>query len=127
MARKKFTKQQLAKYQKLLLEKKARILGDVEQLKSETLGNSPRDASGDLSAYALHPADLGSDAAEQDVLLQLAESDQKAIVRINHALDRIENGSYGQCELCTKMVETKRLEAMPEATICMDCMKKYDL
>jgi DnaK suppressor protein len=121
------TKHSTDYYKKMLLEKKARILGDVDQLQSETLKNSQREASGDLSAYSLHMADLGSDAAERELMLQLASSEQKQLQNINHALERIENGTYGTCELCGCVISHSRLEAIPEATICITCMKKYDL
>lgn len=75
----------------------------------------------------MHMADMGSDAAERELMLQLASSEQERVERINHALERLDNGSYGDCELCNKKISMQRLEAMPEATVCMKCMKKYDL
>ena len=117
----------LTEYKKMLLEKRARITGDVEQLESETLHNSQRESSGDLSAYAWHMADVGSDAAERETLLGLASSEQKLVDRITHALERIEQGTYGACELCNARISVERLDARPESTICMKCMRKYDL
>lgn len=51
---------------------------------------------------------------------QRIELDLKAV---KAALDKIEDGTYGQCSNCQKMIEEKRLRVMPEATTCMSCNK----
>lgn len=121
------TDKELEDYKQLLLEKKSRILGDVAQLEQETLHNSQRDFAGDLSGWKLHMADAGSDAAEREMLLGLASSEQKMIEKINHALERIDQGTYGICELSGAKISKARLDAIPEATVCIKCMKKYNL
>ncbi len=44
--------------------------------------------------------------------------------KIKNSLHRIKKGEYGKCENCGKMIEPKRLEAMPTATLCIACSKK---
>jgi len=120
-------KAQMEKFKVLLLEKRARILGDVQQLERQTLLNSQRDSSGDLSDYSFHMADVGSDAAERETMLGLASSQQKMIEPIKKALERIDQGVYGTCELCGCDIAKERLDALPEAIVCMKCMTKYNL
>jgi RNA polymerase-binding protein DksA len=120
-------KAQMEKFKNLLLEKRARILGDVQQLERQTLLNSQRDAAGDLSDYSFHMADVGSDAAERETMLGLASSQQKVLEKINKALERIDQGVYGSCELCGSEIGKERLAALPEAIVCMKCMTKYNL
>lgn len=120
-------KSSFEKYRKMLMEKKARITGDVEQLEKQSLLNSQRDASGDLSDYSLHMADAGSDAAERETMLGLASAQQKMIDKIERALERIEQGTYGMCELCGGEISEDRLNALPEANTCIKCMRKYNL
>lgn len=122
-----YTKAQLEAYRKLLLEKRARILGDVEELEKQSLMSSQRDASGDLSDYSLHMADVGSDAAERETMLGLASAQQKMLDKIERALERIEQGTYGTCELCGCKISPERLNALPEANTCVTCMRKYNL
>ena len=43
--------------------------------------------------------------------------------RLKNALDRIEEGSYGTCAYCLSPISYKRLEAMPDAVVCMDCIR----
>jgi len=127
MPKTQLTKATLQKYRKILVEKRARITGDVEQLEQQTLRNTQRDQSGDLSDYSYHMADVGSDAAERETMLGLASKQQVLVDRIDRALERIDQGSYGVCELCAVPIPEERLKALPEANACMKCMKKYNL
>jgi RNA polymerase-binding protein DksA len=72
-------------------------------------------------------ADQGTDASERETMLGLASSEEKAVERIDHAIERIDQGLYGTCELCGEEISDERLDALPEATVCIKCMKKYDL
>ncbi len=127
MPKTKTSKAALEKYRKMLSEKKTRITGDVEQLEKQSLLNSQRDASGDLSDYSLHMADAGSDAAERETMLGLASAQQKMAEKIERALERIDQGTYGVCELCGGEIAAERLAALPEANTCIKCMRKYNL
>ena len=115
------------RFAKLLQNKKARILQDVTRMEKEYLGNSQRDAAGDLSTYSIHMADMGSDATERETMFSLASSEQKLVQKINHALERVKQGTYGTCELCNATIPEARLLALPEATICIKCMRKFDM
>ncbi len=121
------TEKEIESYRQILIDKKTRILGDVAQIEKETLHNSQRDFAGDLSGWKLHMADAGTDAAEQEMLLGLASTEQKMIDKINHALERIDLGTYGMCELSGSKISRARLDAIPEATVCIKCMNKYNL
>ena len=90
MKKTKLSKQKLAYYKKILLENKARILGDVEHLENGSLHNSQRDSSGDISGWSTHMADAGTDAAERETMLKLAATEQELVEKINHALKRLE-------------------------------------
>jgi len=41
-------------------------------------------------------------------------------------LQRLENGSYGLCEVCGQSIEPRRLEIMPETPLCRDCMSQRE-
>ena len=41
--------------------------------------------------------------------------------RVDRALAKIEEGTYGTCDVCGKPIDPRRLEAMPESTVCVDC------
>jgi len=58
--------------------------------------------------------------------ITLKEELEKNLAAINNALNKIEQGTYGICEICGKEIETKRLEAFPEATLCIKCKEKKE-
>ncbi|HZV17566.1 MAG TPA: TraR/DksA family transcriptional regulator [Sphingobium sp.] len=74
---------------------------------------------------------LNVDSSEQAVevqddvpLEQQAALIAKAVGSVNRALLRIENGTYGTCVLCGADIAPRRLEARPEASLCIDCARK---
>lgn len=61
----------------------------------------------------LHPADGASDSFERDFALSVLSSDQEALLEIEEALRRIQNGTYGTCEVTGKPISPRRLEVIP--------------
>jgi len=120
----KLPKEVLLKLQKALLKKRARIMGNVEKLEEESFMNSQKDFSGDISGYKTHIADIGSDASGMELMLGLASNQQKLLQQVNEALARIEDGTYGFCQMCGKPIPQARLEAIPEAELCLNCADK---
>ena len=100
---------------KLLLERRAEVLGDVESLKNDALN-----ASGNLSNMPLHMADVGSDHYEQEFTLGLLQSERRMVREIDEALMRIKNKSYGICVQSGKPIARERLEAKPWAKYTID-------
>ena len=58
---------------------------------------------------------------EDEVLSALADTDRDEILRIEAALEKIEEGSYGICENCGTTIPEARLEVMPDAVLCVTC------
>ncbi|MBR6461567.1 TraR/DksA C4-type zinc finger protein [bacterium] len=120
----KLSKEVLLKLQKALLKKRARLMGNVEKLEEESFMNSQKDFSGDISGYKTHIADIGSDASGMELMLGLASNQQKLLQQVNDALARMEDGTYGLCQMCGKPIPQARLEAIPEAELCLNCADK---
>ena len=110
----------------LLLKKKAELLKGIEHIANDTLKTSQRDAAGDLSAYGLHMADVASDNYEREFSLGLADSEQKLLNRINATLEKIDNNTFGLCELCEKKIAKTRLKIVPYAELCVPCQEKLE-
>ena len=60
-------------------------------------------------------------SVERDRLLVVANDAQAKVVEIDAALGRVDAGTYGICEACAKPIPEARLEAVPEATLCVGC------
>ncbi len=110
----------------LLIKKKAELLKGIEHIAKDNLKTSQRDAAGDLSAYSLHMADVASDNYEREFSLGLADNEQKLLSRINSALEKIDDNTFGLCELCEKKISKARLKAVPYAEMCVPCQEKQE-
>ena len=121
---KKMTKPELKKYKELLLKEREKIGEDLSHITDNTLNKSQREASGDLSGYSYHMADVASDDYERDFSLGRATDEQKILYAIDEAMKRIGDGSYGSCTQCGKTISKKRLKALPHTELCIDCQKK---
>lgn len=112
---KQLSQKQLEHYQGLLIEKMKEILGDVSSLEATLIPES-----GDVSSMPVHLADIGTDSYEQDFNLGLAAEERKTLVEIQHALTRIQNGTFGLCEGLGTPIEKNRLEAIPWTRYSME-------
>lgn len=122
-----FSKKALKKFKGLLIRQREKIVGEVEHIANDTLKKSQRDASGDLSGYTFHMADMATDHYDREFSLGIATSEQKAIYEVDEALKRIEDGTYGVCAICDKPISISRLKAVPYAKYCISCKQKEEL
>jgi len=115
--------QEVEHYKQLLLNKMQEIVGDVNSIEDETLKKSRLDATGDLSSMPIHMADIGTDNYEQEFTLNLLDSERKLLREIIDALQRIEDATYGICEVTSRAISKERLEARPWAKYCIEYAK----
>jgi YteA family regulatory protein len=78
------------------------------------------ESMGELSSYDNHPADEGTDLFEREKDIALNEHYELQLKNINRALEAIENGKYGKCEVCGKDIPIERLKALPNTTFCIE-------
>lgn len=114
------------KFKKLLLNEKAKIIGEIRNIASENLNSTQRDSSGDLSGYSLHMADVGSDNFQREFALDLVSNEQAIVYKIDSALKAIEEGTYGKCADCDQIISEARLKAVPFAKLCITCQEKEE-
>ena len=80
----------------------------------------------EASAFGMHQADAGSDAYDRDFALSLLSQEQDALYEIDQALKRIEQGTYGVCEMSNKPIPHMRLEAIPFARFTVECQSQLE-
>lgn|SRR3989338_5622549 len=119
-------KMELAKYKKLLLETKARLLEEVKHIEKDALNQSQRDASGDLSGYSFHMADTATDNYDREFSLGLATNAQRILYEIDEALKRVQEKRFGDCLSCGKPIPKKRLIAVSYARLCINCQSSEE-
>jgi len=120
------TKEERERYKKLLLQKKKELIDAVRHIEEDTLNRSQREASGDLSGYTLHMADIATDSYDREFSLGLASNAQKILFEIDEALKRLKDNTFGDCLGCGKPIPKKRLNAIPYASLCIQCQSKSE-
>ncbi len=111
-------KRELERFKKMLLEQRDQLVG-----------NARRALSGDIH---LDPDDFPDemDAASSEINLaftgRLRERERHLLAKVDQALEKIEDGEYGLCEMCGEEIGLKRLEARPVAELCIDCKAEQE-
>ncbi|EPZ37676.1 MULTISPECIES: yteA family sporulation protein [Anoxybacillus] len=104
-----------------LLQQKRQI---VQRLKQNDhfglIRASVHDSVGELSNYDNHPADSGTELYEREKDIALNEHTKRELHDIERALQAMEDGTYGICEVCGKPIPFERLEAIPTTTFCKE-------
>ncbi|HOG48690.1 MAG TPA: TraR/DksA C4-type zinc finger protein [Anaerolineae bacterium] len=77
--------------------------------------------SGQQIGYGNHMADDASDAFEQAKSLALRRHLENLLAEVNEALHRLDDGTYGVCQVCGSAIGAERLEALPYASLCLRC------
>ena len=113
-------------FRRTLLELRARLKGDLNQLTDEALKRNQPDSSGNLSNMPLHMADVGTENYDQEFTLGLIENEQETLDQIHDALARIDAGTFGRCDECGGMIAKPRLQALPYTRLCIECARKVE-
>lgn len=122
----KMLKKELKFYRELLWRYKERISEGIKHISDDTLKKSQKDAAGDMSGYTLHMADVATDAYDREFSLGLASNDRQVLLQIDDALKRIEEGTFGVCQQCTKPITKTRLKAIPFTRLCLKCQQRQE-
>lgn len=100
------------------------ILDSMAGVAKDTLRSRPEGS--EASAFGMHQADAGSDAYDKDFALSLLSQEQDALYEVEEALKRVDNGTYGICEMSGKQIAHIRLEAMPFARFTVECQAELE-
>ena len=101
-----------------LEEDMGRLVADIDELDREERDAS--DGSGENESRD-HMADQGSATVERELDMTLEQNERSALDDVRAALARLEAGTYGVCTRCACDIPTKRMEAVPTASLCIQC------
>lgn len=111
--------EELNEFTELLGEEKRRLLDKAKH----TLDNEIELSKDDLA----DEADLANAIMDQGMSLKLRGRERTLMDKIDKALSRIDNGSFGICAVCGDDIEVKRLKARPVTTMCFSCKEEQEL
>lgn len=103
---------------------RARLLGDIEEYEREDQ-ETLSDVSGENN-YRDHMADQGSATFARELDMTIEGQARESLAQIDRALARIDAGTYGICARCAGSIPSERLEAMPEAELCLACKEREE-
>ncbi|OFZ79178.1 MAG: conjugal transfer protein TraR [Bdellovibrionales bacterium RIFOXYD1_FULL_53_11] len=108
----------LARFKKILLEEKQRLLNNSKNALKHELALSPDDLPDET--------DLAASEINQNLVFRLRDRERQMLSKIDQALARIDDGTFGLCEDCEEPIEPKRLEARPVSTLCIACKERQE-
>lgn len=115
------TQEQLSTFRSILLKAKKEKKRELKQNNHFGIeAGHYHESMGELSSIDNHPADEGTDLFERQKDIALNEHLEKELRDLDHALEAIEKGTYGKCEICHKDIPIERLEALPTTTYCIE-------
>jgi DnaK suppressor protein len=106
----------------LIVSERERLETLVRDRETETgIGSdSETDSVSELSSLDQHPGDIGTETFEREKDFSILEQLEAEIGDLDAALRKIDEGTYGTCEVCGKEIEPERLEAIPGTRTCVE-------
>jgi RNA polymerase-binding transcription factor DksA len=105
----------------LIVTERERLEGLVRQREAEGVGTeSETDQISELSSLDQHQGDLGTETFEREKDFSLLEQLEAEIGDLDAALRKVEEGTYGTCEICGSEIDSERLEAVPGTRTCIE-------
>lgn len=113
-------KNEIAQFKKRLEEMRLQVMKAIEGTKKEV--TAPDESKG----YSQHSADEGTDDFVKNINLKVTDKEFGVLRQIDRALEKIEEGTYGVCDLSGDEIPVKRLEAVPYATMTVKAQEKLE-
>lgn len=110
-------KKQLEKFRILLQAQMDELLDEA--------GKTVSDMTAEKTNFP-DPTDRASLESDRNFELRIRDRERKLINKIREALERIEDGTFGECESCEEEIGTERLMARPVTTLCIDCKTEQE-
>lgn len=113
-------KNEIAKFKKILEEMRGRL---THSLKDSTEEVKKLD---EVGGYSQHQADKGTDDFDRTISLELTSKEYNVLRYIDRALEKIEENTYGICDITGEEISRSRLDAIPYATMTVKAQEKFE-
>ncbi len=111
---------------KMLATRRDELLETIRELDRRTFHNGEEGGQSKSTGYSIHIAEDAAENFETETSLLLRQEEEMALVQVDGALERMEEGLYGVCVACAAKIGLARLRAVPEAHLCIECKQSYD-
>jgi DnaK suppressor protein len=104
-------------FRQLLNERMAELLGEADKTRTDMTG---------AAAPFPDPTDRASLETDRNFTLRIRDRERRLLTKIREAMERLEAGTFGQCEICGGEISEKRLIARPVTTMCIACKSRQE-
>ena len=124
----KYSKPKLKKFRKTILERMENVSREMGDMKNGVLNidSSKANMSPD-SIYSVHMADAGTDSHEREKNFLFLSREDSYYRNLENALERIDSGAFGVCQICGELIPEERMLEVLNATKCVDCKTRDKL
>ena len=116
----------IEKFRARLLEERERLEIELQEIEDRTARVAESERANELGTWEDHPADLASETFEREKDLAIGESVESLLNQVMTALEKVDRGTYGICDVCDKPIKKARLNALPFATLCLACQDRIE-
>ncbi|MCD4781506.1 MAG: hypothetical protein K8S27_13310 [Candidatus Omnitrophica bacterium] len=117
-------KKNMEYFKKLLIKMKLDLIHDIRSM-THSPGSDENDSK-DVSGHVMHMADVATDMYDREFNLGLASTEREILQKIDEALRRIEEGTFGVCLGTSKLIAKARLKAIPYAEYCLKYQEELE-
>ena len=111
-------KRELKRFKLLLENEREKLIKMARGATQERMGTDIDDLKDDM--------DLASSELDQSMVYRFRDRERNLLKKIEKALQKIEDGTYGICEICEEPITAKRLEARPVTELCINCKEEQE-
>lgn len=115
-----YSKEELEHFKQILLKKREEILEMLEFHRQSLVESTTQNDKPIGTPYSIH-MEYGTETEEREKTMFFIAREEKMLNYIDAALMRIERGTYGICISCGKLIDKRRLEAVPHTQLCIEC------
>lgn len=112
------------KYREALEAEKERLLDQIRRIDDRTAGRDRLDSQVSAEDFDEPGGDAASDTLERTQAMAIGENFRDLLAHVEHALAKLEKGTYGLCDSCGKNIAKARLDFLPWAAMCAECRKR---
>ena len=119
-----FSDEELDEFREIIRQKREDATDDIERMRAQL--EDAREQSENDSAYSFHMADAGTDAMEREKLYLMIARLKDYVKKLDFAVERIENRTYGLCRVTGNPIAKERLRAVPHTQISIEAKLKQN-
>ena len=128
MSKKKYSKTKLNIFKKSIEKKLDSVKNDMVDIKDNLDSNTDNNTSlSQDSVYSVHMADAGTDSYEREKGFHFMNRESNYYKHLTKALGRINDGTFGVCQICEELIPEERMMEVPNATKCVQCKENEKL